>query len=213
MISLIFPSSTYFQHMWCFDAIFYWTGVFSLKTIVEKLAEIGGCNMSAKTSRDHVTLCDDIFYCALVPGEPPRSQVDVGKVLGVNVSFDNPLDAIQIIRSGLPIKALRTFSKTLSLTNGDLAHALSLSPRTIKRYHEKKETELLSSEVSEHLIQLTELFAKAVEVFGDREQALNWLREPIPGLGGEMPISILDTTVGIELVKNELTNIDHGIFA
>ena len=58
------------------------------------------------------------------------------------------------------------------------------------------------------------VFQHALAAFGNREKALHWLSRPNPLLDGDCPIQILwaDST-RLELVDDELTRIEHGVFA
>lgn len=53
----------------------------------------------------------------------------------------------------------------------------------------------------------------ALDTFGSEEKALHWLERANPLLGGSTPIEILQTDPARrELVEDELTRIDHGVF-
>lgn len=58
----------------------------------------------------------------------------------------------------------------------------------------------------------TRITARAVEVFGDVEIALSWLKEPNPALAGEIPLDLVDTEAGVKQVDTVLGRIEHGIF-
>ncbi|WP_220476902.1 antitoxin Xre/MbcA/ParS toxin-binding domain-containing protein [Massilia cavernae] len=45
----------------------------------------------------------------------------------------------------------------------------------------------------------------------DEEAAKTWLRQNNRSLGGEVPLSLLDTEVGYELVLDTLGRIEHGV--
>ncbi len=54
--------------------------------------------------------------------------------------------------------------------------------------------------------------ARAMEVLGSRENALRWLRTPMPALRGETPLSVLDSASGIHEVENILGRIEQGVW-
>jgi len=54
--------------------------------------------------------------------------------------------------------------------------------------------------------------ARAIEVLGDRESVLRWLRTPLPSLSDRTPLSMLDTTDGIEDVERILGRIEQGVW-
>ena len=53
--------------------------------------------------------------------------------------------------------------------------------------------------------------AHAVAVFGDENRASQWLATPLPLLGDRSPSQLLEDQVGIELVEQILTRIEHNI--
>jgi len=51
------------------------------------------------------------------------------------------------------------------------------------------------------------------EVFGSREKAEIWLREPNCALNMQPPLDLLDTDEGAKQVEDVLTRIEHGVFS
>ena len=51
------------------------------------------------------------------------------------------------------------------------------------------------------------------EVFGDRENFHDWLMNENIAVGGMVPADMLDTSVGLGMVKDELGRMEHGILA
>jgi putative toxin-antitoxin system antitoxin component (TIGR02293 family) len=135
----------------------------------------------------------------------------LAKTLGIK-SPKSPLDLIETIRQGLPKQALERLAKALRVKVLDLEHILPVSRRTLQRY-EQQNVECLPKELSDHMLQVAKVYARAVEVFGDEERALEWLQAPIVALGGRIPISLLDTSTGVDLVLTELGRIEYGVFA
>jgi len=66
------------------------------------------------------------------------------------------------------------------------------------------------SEVSEDSA-LATVLRRAVEVIGDREQALRWMGTPVRALGYATPISLLSTVEGEQAVFTVLGRLEHGI--
>jgi len=61
---------------------------------------------------------------------------------------------------------------------------------------------------------LTELIDFGLEVFNQEENKfLRWLKKPNLSLGGTTPESLLDTTTGIQEVKNCLNRLEYGNLA
>ena len=124
----------------------------------------------------------------------------------------SPLDLIETIRQGLPKQALERLAKALRVKVLDLEHILPVSRRTLQRY-EQQDVKCLPKELSDHMLQVAKVYARAVEVFEDEQRALEWLQAPIVALGGRIPMSLLDTSTGVDVVLTELGRIEYGIFA
>jgi uncharacterized protein (DUF2384 family) len=57
------------------------------------------------------------------------------------------------------------------------------------------------------------LFKKGVEVFADTDNFIKWLSSDNISLGGVKPMIMLDTSFGVNMIKDELVRIEHGILA
>jgi putative toxin-antitoxin system antitoxin component (TIGR02293 family) len=53
---------------------------------------------------------------------------------------------------------------------------------------------------------------KALEVFGDNSKALDWLNSPCYSLGDRIPMDLLNTSRGCEIVLDTLNRIEYGVF-
>lgn len=135
----------------------------------------------------------------------------LAKTLGLK-GPTSPLDLIETIRQGLPKQALERLARALRVKVLDLEHILPVSRRTLQRY-EQQDIECLPKELSDRMLQVAKVYARAVEVFEDEQRALEWLQAPIVALGGRIPMSLLDTSTGVDLVLTELGRIEYGVFA
>ena len=126
------------------------------------------------------------------------------------VYYKSPFAKLEAIRRGLEAAAIKDFLRLTGITQIDLAQVLSLTEPTLRKYiREGKE---LNQGVSEHILQLFELFDKGMDTFGSLEQFKNWLPHHNIGINAR-PIDLLDTITGISIVMNELQRIDYGILA
>jgi putative toxin-antitoxin system antitoxin component (TIGR02293 family) len=66
---------------------------------------------------------------------------------------------------------------------------------------------------SDRLYRVACVIARAEEVLGSSQAAERWLKEPLPALGFETPLSILDTDEGAQMVCDLLGRIEHGVFS
>lgn len=118
-------------------------------------------------------------------------------------------DLAEVAQKGLPKKSLRSLMDSMHLKPQDMADFLNVTPRNLQRY---KDEDLLSSTVSDHVIQLALLFELGRSVMG-AEDFIEWLSEPCAALESRRPGEMLKNTTGINTVKNELYRIEHAVFA
>ncbi|TVT49739.1 MAG: DUF2384 domain-containing protein [Denitromonas halophila] len=120
-----------------------------------------------------------------------------------------PLDWVGLIRHGISSTAIDALSKTLRLTQSELAAALAIPERTLAR---RKKEGTLSSEESAKVVRLARVVERAEEVFEDLAAALDWLKSPNAALGGDTPLSLIDTDIGTQSVMDTLGRIEHGVY-
>jgi putative toxin-antitoxin system antitoxin component (TIGR02293 family) len=140
-----------------------------------------------------------------------NAQVRALTLLNVNHgSINRDSDFIQLIRDGISKKSLDYLITQIGYTLTDIALLLHVSDRNLRRY---TPSEKLNTEQSERLIELAKLYAKGEEVFGNMNEFNEWMNSDIIALGGIKPKSLLDTSLGIQLLFKELGKIEHGVFA
>ncbi len=117
-------------------------------------------------------------------------------------------DLIPLVREGVPFRAFRAASDSLDLSLADLQGALGLSARSLLRRKQGR----LNPVESERFLRLVRTVARAEHVLGARDAALDWLQTPNPSLGGEKPISLLDTEIGARSVGEVLGRIEFTVY-
>ncbi len=136
-------------------------------------------------------------------------------LLGMNgiASFSNirsTSDFIAVIRNGVPKKALDNLVDNTGITIPEMSRIIRTSDRTLRRY---TPTQKLNAEQSERLIELAKLYSRGEEVFGNMDLFKAWMDSSVMALGNKKPKEFLDTSIGIDLLMNELGKIEQGIFA
>lgn len=124
--------------------------------------------------------------------------------------FTSPKAKHDAIKKGLEPKAIRDLITISGITQTDAAHILDLTEPTLRKYI--KTGKELNTGLSEHIIQLFELFDKGMDTFGSLEEFKNWLPHQNIGINA-VPMDLLDTITGINMVKSELIRIDYGVTA
>jgi len=125
------------------------------------------------------------------------------------------LDAHEVILSGFPGRALVYLSENVAIIRRPegFEKALGLSLRTFQRHKKDTEAKKLSQEQSGRVWKFAEIFEKAVEVFGSRAEAEQFLERPALGLNQHRPIDLLATPAGVELVETHIERIKYGVYA
>lgn len=153
-----------------------------------------------------------------------KSIVDKAVIVGVRRSLQlmgmysgasfrnvfNEVDLIEIIRNGVQKEAMENLMDITGISSSEMAALIRTSDRNLRRYgsHEK-----LNPEQSERIIELARLYSRGEEVFGSLDAFKEWMDSPVMALGNKKPKTFLDTSLGIDILMNELGRIEHGIFA
>ncbi len=117
---------------------------------------------------------------------------------------------LSIIRGGLPRHSLDSLMEKTGMNVYEMAEILNTTDRTLRRYEADVK---LNREQSERLVELAQLYVQGEKVFGDPEVFKSWMESEIPALGNKTPKSFLDTSLGINMLFDELTRIEYGVFA
>ena len=86
-----------------------------------------------------------------------------------------------------------------------------VSLKTMLRY--QKENKNLNARNSEIALKLLNLFSKGMEIFGNMNSFMSWLNKESYGLGNQIPIHLMNTNTGIDLIEEELLRIEFGALA
>jgi putative toxin-antitoxin system antitoxin component (TIGR02293 family) len=113
-------------------------------------------------------------------------------------------------RKGIQKSMLLTIARESGLTLKELSSYLRISTRSIQ---EKEPTQLIAPGPSERALYIAKLFKSGIETFGIRDKFSKWLNSANQVMGGEKPVSYLDTFSGIQLVLDELNAIEYGFSA
>src|SRR5438477_4271461 len=114
------------------------------------------------------------------------------------------------IRAGLSFRAVQNLQKALDLPMERIASVLGMSRATL---HRRKLQGKIDREESEKLVRYRSLLKKAEEVFGDAENAREWLTHPQRGLGNAVPLEFAKSELGAREVENLLGRIEYGVYS
>jgi putative toxin-antitoxin system antitoxin component (TIGR02293 family) len=128
------------------------------------------------------------------------------KVLGEKIR--TPMDWHNLILKGIPAGVIDRLNEKWGLTDIFIARIVGASARTISRKRQIA-GERLSTVQSDRLYRIARIIALAVDVFEDKETALEWLNKRQPGLGSRTPFDMLQTapeTAEVESLLYRLRN-------
>ena len=131
------------------------------------------------------------------------------KVLGKNVK--NSDDLARLVRKGLPAGSVAALAEKLAVGSTLLSRKLGIPQRTLTRRLSQRSR--LTAAESDRTVRFARVYAHAVNMIGDEEKAVEWLRTPNRALGGERPLDQLDTDPGARTVEDILGRIAYGVYS
>lgn len=118
-------------------------------------------------------------------------------------------ELIRKMRAGTPARIIPDMAARLGLSQDRLFDTLKLPKSTMKA--RISEDALLSSAEQDRIYRAEKVWARAFGVLEDEHSARRWIVQENRSLGGEAPLSLLDTEAGYELVLDTLGRIEYGI--
>lgn len=104
---------------------------------------------------------------------------------------------------------IRTATK-LGMDKDQMSLLADVSTRTFKK---KPKSWRLSFQISERVLMLENLYQMGLDVFDSNESSFqDWLKSKIPALDNHAPNDLLTSILGIDIVKEELLRIEHGVY-
>jgi putative toxin-antitoxin system antitoxin component (TIGR02293 family) len=152
------------------------------------------------------------------PSAPVAPDPDLARTLDllggskvIRTPVRTPLEAHDLLAHGLPAASLFHLGERIGLGAAELVEALGMSLRTLQRRRDDQDRSL-SPEQSGRAWTLAEILGRATDVFGSREEALDWLRRPALALDDRRPVDLLRTPAGAEAVSDHLTRLEYGVY-
>jgi len=131
-----------------------------------------------------------------------------------------PNERINEIKKGVSAKRVNDLAECMNITTTVLLETLGLARATITRKVSKEAS--LSKDESERVLGIESLIGQVVTMvnesgepdgFDAAKWVSNWLKTPLPALGGKTPASYMDTVEGQKLVSNILATSQSGAYA
>jgi putative toxin-antitoxin system antitoxin component (TIGR02293 family) len=134
-----------------------------------------------------------------------------GKRRGVAAFGGDATQVIRAMRIGAPADIVSSVADRLGISQDKLFERLRLPKSTLKGRVSKGQP--LAAVEQDRIYRVNRVFERANAVLEDEEAARNWIIRENRSLGGESPLSLLDTEAGYELVLDTLGRIEHGVIS
>lgn len=123
------------------------------------------------------------------------------------------LQAHDSIIQGVSVSAAKHLLASVHIISEAQVYAvLGISPKTMQR-RAASASKTLDANASDRAMRLTSMIQLATEVLGAQDAAERWLTSPAIGLDGRLPIDLLQSSQGTEMVKTLLNRMDYGVYA
>lgn len=141
----------------------------------------------------------------------PASAKLVAKAIArhVHAFKGDTYKVITNMRSGTPASVIPEMASRLGISQDGLFTVLGLPKSTMKSRISKND--VLSGSEQDRVYRAHRVWSRAVEVLEDEDSARKWISRENRSLGGEVPLALLDTEVGYELVLDTLARIEYGV--
>ena len=129
-------------------------------------------------------------------------------IMGVTNDVHSLYELNELVIQGLPKDCLIQTVKHLSSDNKQQKQlqARVISPATFKR-----RKDVLTAQESERVERLARIYASALDVWGDQDDAQKYLFTPNQLLNDKSPIDVCFTELGARLVEETIEKIRYGL--
>lgn len=130
----------------------------------------------------------------------------MGELFDMRVSSE--VDVLALQRRGLPADALGELMRHLPAHEMEVIVSRSSLRRRIAQG-------VLSEVESERALRVARVLARAIQVFGDKAQAQEWLARPAAYVAGdpaESPLQLCAYEAGAKIVEDQLLKAEYGVF-
>jgi len=128
---------------------------------------------------------------------------------GELTSHSDPLSEIRLVRNGMKSSGVYAFACAINWDVATIAQAIGTTSATLSRCKSKS----LSSQTSEHAIEVARLSMIGINYFGCIENWNAWLNTAHIQFNGRPPQLVLNSIRGRELIKNVIMQLQYGFTA
>ncbi len=117
------------------------------------------------------------------------------------------MELIDRIRVGVKKDDWKQLITSIGSTEREFEYIL---PSSISSMQKKT---VYGRETSERIYELARLFGLGYEVFDSKYDFKEWLMTPTRPLGNKKPFDLLDSSIGFEMVENEIIRIKYNVYS
>lgn len=119
----------------------------------------------------------------------------------------NLVKVTELVENGISLKEIENIVQYLDLKVPEIAKAAAVSPSTVSRW--EPETSI-GVPGSSQFFKIDELIKKGVDLFGGTEEFKGWLNTENIALGNQIPLKLITSHIGIDLVDEALDALHYG---
>ena len=108
-------------------------------------------------------------------------------------------------------KEFKKIADKVPFTQQEWAGFLHISERTLQRYAKANNTFPFST--TDRILQIDKVIKRGVEVFGNLEKFISWIKDKPYMLEGRLSLHSLASIEGNNMLLTQLGRIEHGLFA
>ncbi|MBK1736039.1 hypothetical protein CKO15_12280 [Halorhodospira abdelmalekii] len=116
---------------------------------------------------------------------------------------------IDVSRKGIPGEWVKSVVEATGLREAFLG-ILNIDSGNLSRVYRRK---ALPKETSEEVLDAVRLLRQAADVWESYDLAMQWFKSPVPALGDERPLDLIDTFEGRRWISQVLNKIEYGEFS
>ncbi len=124
------------------------------------------------------------------------------------LQYRSKLELVEKARSGVRADTIKRLAELLNITQEKASEFFHFQLRTLRKYI--KEGKLLDPDSSEKVLKMFSLYLYGSEVFEGSDNFVAWLHRPAYGMQNRVPVELLYSSDGIDLIYEEVARIEHG---
>jgi putative toxin-antitoxin system antitoxin component (TIGR02293 family) len=152
---------------------------------------------------------------ATLEGDAPPYTRQIADMLGLRSMLRRRSQSAVVVHeallASLPGRTVLKALETAAIPAAQLLPVFGISVRTFMRLKAEPD-KLLDADRSGRVWRFMQLLAKARDVLGSTQLAVEWMRKPAMALENRRPIELLTTEVGAGLVDEVIERMRFGVY-